>query len=415
MATPANPDTLNTVGATDDASKGGLFNSGSNTVLTTLDANIAANVGLAQTAATDAATSATSAATSAATATTKASQASANASNTAADAIATAADRVQTGNDATASATSATNSQNWAVKTNGIVDSTDYASKAWAIGGTGVTNTSSRGAAKEWAITAEDSTVDGSGYSSLHWAAKSAASASTASTQAGLATTAKNDAVTAKNSAEAAFDSFDDRYLGAKSSDPSTDNDGNALITGALYFDSSNNTMKVWTGSAWVAAYVSGSGFAALSGAAFTGNISAPKYSGTIASASGNLIADPATQILEVKGDGSSVEGQIQLNCHANSHGQIIKAQPHSTSTTNTMLLPQGANSTLVSLVSTDTLTNKTLTSPTLTSPTVNGGVLNSVTASTQTAGTNNTTLATTAFAVTEANNAAVAMAIALG
>jgi hypothetical protein len=82
---------------------------------------------------------------------------------------------------------------------------------------------------------------------------------------------------------------------------------------------------------------------------------------GTTSTASGNLVVDPATQIVEVKGDGSSVEGQIKLNCHVNSHGQTLKAQPHSASATNTMLLPQGANSTLVSKVSVDTLTNKTL------------------------------------------------------
>jgi len=82
---------------------------------------------------------------------------------------------------------------------------------------------------------------------------------------------------------------------------------------------------------------------------------------GITTTTSGNLTVDPATQIVEVKGDGSSVEGQIKLNCHANSHGQTLKAQPHSASVTNTMLLPAGANSTLVSLVSADTLTNKTL------------------------------------------------------
>ena len=82
---------------------------------------------------------------------------------------------------------------------------------------------------------------------------------------------------------------------------------------------------------------------------------------GITTTASGNLVVDPATQIVEVKGDGSSVEGQIKLNCHANSHGQTLKSQPHSVNATNTMLLPQGANSTLVSKVSTDTLTNKTI------------------------------------------------------
>ena len=81
----------------------------------------------------------------------------------------------------------------------------------------------------------------------------------------------------------------------------------------------------------------------------------------TLTNASGNLLVNSATNITEFRGDGSSVEGQIQLNCHANSHGQILKAQPHSAGVTNTMLLPQGSNSTLVSEIATQTLTNKTI------------------------------------------------------
>jgi len=89
--------------------------------------------------------------------------------------------------------------------------------------------------------------------------------------------------------------------------------------------------------------------------------LTAPIVGGDITTASGNLSVDTATQIIEVKGDGSSVEGQILLNCHANSHGQTIKPQPHSAAVTNTSLLPAGASSTLVSKVSADILTNKTL------------------------------------------------------
>ena len=81
----------------------------------------------------------------------------------------------------------------------------------------------------------------------------------------------------------------------------------------------------------------------------------------TLTNASGNLLVDSATKITEFRGDGSSVEGQIKLNCHANSHGQTIKPQPHSAGITNTMLLPQGGNSTLVSEIATQTLTNKTI------------------------------------------------------
>ena len=81
---------------------------------------------------------------------------------------------------------------------------------------------------------------------------------------------------------------------------------------------------------------------------------------GTLTTSSGNLLVNPATQILEVRGAGST-EGQIQLNCRANSHGQKIIAQPHSEGVTNEMLLPKGSNSTLVSEIATQTLTNKTI------------------------------------------------------
>jgi len=64
---------------------------------------------------------------------------------------------------------------------------------------------------------------------------------------AGSATAAAASAT----AAAASYDSFDDRYLGAKASAPSVDNDGNALITGALYWNSVSATMFAWTGSAW--------------------------------------------------------------------------------------------------------------------------------------------------------------------
>ena len=74
-----------------------------------------------------------------------------------------------------------------------------------------------------------------------------------ASTSAATATTKANEASASATAAAASFDSFDDRYLGAKSSAPSTDNDGNALLTGALYFNSTSSQIFNWTGSAWEA------------------------------------------------------------------------------------------------------------------------------------------------------------------
>ena len=87
-------------------------------------------------------------------------------------------------------------------------------------------------------------------------AATSAAAAATSATNAATSeTNASNSATAAASSATdaaASYDSFDDRYLGAKASGPATDNDGDALITGALYFDTTANLMKVYDGSSWV-------------------------------------------------------------------------------------------------------------------------------------------------------------------
>ena len=68
---------------------------------------------------------------------------------------------------------------------------------------------------------------------------------------------------------------------------------------------------------------------------------------------------------------GNTNQGAIQLNCEANSHGQIIIAAPHSESASNTLTLPStGGDARLVSTSSTATLTNKTLTDPVITNMT---------------------------------------------
>ena len=134
--------------------------------------------------------------------------------------------------------------------------------------------------AEEWANKAEDSLVSvaagGDGvddYSSKHFANKSAASASasasnaaasetSASTDSGLAaasasaaSTAQTAAEAAQTAAETALDTFDDIYLGDKASDPALDNDGDALQTGALYFNTTDDAIYVYDGATWVAGY----------------------------------------------------------------------------------------------------------------------------------------------------------------
>jgi hypothetical protein len=118
----------------------------------------------------------------------------------------------------------------------------------------------------------------------------SAAAAAAAASSASAATSAAS-AQTALDATLAAYDNFDDRYLGSKVANPTVDNDGNALIGGALYFNSVDGEMKLWTGSAWVAAYVTGS-FLPIVGGTLTGQLN---LSGTSTDPVAQITASVAT------------------------------------------------------------------------------------------------------------------------
>jgi len=140
--------------------------------------------------------------------------------------------------------------------------------------------------------------------------------APTMTAAASNATAAANSATAAANSAAAAassFDTFDDRYLGSKSSEPSVDNDGNALISGALFFDSAVGSMKVYDGSDWVAATSSGAvslldyEYTATAGqTTFTG---ADNNSATLSYSVGNIIVSLNGITLDNGSDYTSVSG----------------------------------------------------------------------------------------------------------
>ena len=204
------------------------------------------------------ATSATSAATSASSASTSASSAltSANSASTSATSSATSASAAAT--SATSAATSATSAAASAASIVG--DAAAAATSAASASTSAASALTSANSASADAITAAASVATISGFAttasnSASAAATSAASASTsassASTDAASAATSASSALTSATSASTTYDNFDDRYLGAKSTPPSVDNDGDPLIEGALYWNSVSDTMFAWTGSAW--------------------------------------------------------------------------------------------------------------------------------------------------------------------
>jgi hypothetical protein len=128
--------------------------------------------------------------------------------------------------------------------------------------------------------------------------------ASEAATSATTATTKASEAATSAASAAASYDSFDDRYLGAKSSDPSTDNDGDALITGALYFNTSDGEFKVWNGSAFITITVAATNQANINTVAgISANVT------TVAGIASNVttVAGISSDVTTVANDGTDI------------------------------------------------------------------------------------------------------------
>jgi len=130
---------------------------------------------------------------------------------------------------------------------------------------TGVQPLTTNADSAKWDLLVDNASAGSSATAAASSASAASTSASNASTSATNAANSATAAAASASAAAASFDSFDDRYLGSKTADPALDNDGNALLTGALYFNSVAGVVKVYNGSAWSAAYVSGAGFLASS------------------------------------------------------------------------------------------------------------------------------------------------------
>ena len=212
----------------------------------------------AGTSATAAAASATAAASSATAAASSSSAASTSETNAASSASTASTQATNASNSASAASTSETNAGT--SETNAASSATAAASSATSASGSASTATTQASNASTSATNAATSETNAATSASTATtqasnastsATNAANSATTATTQATNAANSATAAQTAQAAAEAAADNFDDTYLGAKASDPTVDNDGDALNAGDLYFNTTSNVMKYYDGSSW--------------------------------------------------------------------------------------------------------------------------------------------------------------------
>ena len=116
-------------------------------------------------------------------------------------------------------------------------------------------------------------TIFGSTTSAAASASAAASSAASAATSATNAATSASNAATSATNASTTYTNFNNQYLGSKTSDPTVNNTGGALVSGNLYWNSTASEMRVYNGSAWVAAYLPAAGYLALTGGTMTGTI----------------------------------------------------------------------------------------------------------------------------------------------
>jgi len=238
---------------------------------TTSAAASATSATAAATSATAAATSATAAASSASTASTQASNASTSASTASTQASTATTKAGEAATSATNAATSATNAA--ASATTATSQASTATTKAGEAATSASTATTQAGISTAQAVISTAQAVIST--TKAGEAATSATNAATSETNSATSATASSTSATAAAASAAAAaasaDSFDDTYLGAKSSPPATDNDGDALTAGDLFFNTSTNVMNVYTGSAWVAAAVSSAAVVEKTGATGSG------------------------------------------------------------------------------------------------------------------------------------------------
>ena len=133
------------------------------------------------------------------------------------------------------------------------VDAQDAATKSWVESAAQDITAGDAALARDWAIKIDGPVADGE-YSSKYHATDAKADAAAAAGSASSAATSALDAAASASNAAQIWTDFEKRYLGAHDTSPSKDGQGNALVAGALYYNSVEQTMYVYDGSVWIAA-----------------------------------------------------------------------------------------------------------------------------------------------------------------
>ena len=127
-----------------------------------------------------------------------------------------------------------------------LTTNTDSAKWSLIVDAASATSSQTAAAASATAAAASEAAAATSETNSAASAASALSHKNDAETAKTASETAKTAAENAQAAAESALDTFDDKFLGSKSSDPTLDNDGNALTDAALYFNRTDNVMKVY-------------------------------------------------------------------------------------------------------------------------------------------------------------------------
>jgi hypothetical protein len=224
------------------------------------------------TAVTEQATAAASSASAAASSASAASGSAANASTYASNSL-TYSQNSQTSSVASSSAKDAaqaaqvaasTSETNAAASETAAAASETAAAASESAAATSETNAAASASAASTSETNAAASASAASTSETNAAASESAastSASNASTSATAASNAQTAAEAAQTAAEAAQEAIDGLYLGAQASDPTLDNNGDAVTAGDWYYNTTTGVTRIYDGSSWVNGAVSTAGF----------------------------------------------------------------------------------------------------------------------------------------------------------